>query len=81
MQYIQITECRFIDEIDEVKRFDVATNFCIRRKNEIDNVNINLNQKIKNYVDGEDQYYREIQVKSEELHSLVLDGSKLLEVR
>ncbi|CAD8106737.1 unnamed protein product [Paramecium sonneborni] len=79
MQYIQITECRFIDEIDEVKRFDVATNFCIRRKNEIDNVNINLNQKIKNYVDGEDQYYREIQVKSEELHSLVLDGSKLLE--
>ncbi|CAD8120857.1 unnamed protein product [Paramecium sonneborni] len=79
MQHIQITECRFIDEIDEVKRFNVAANFCIRRKNEIDNVNINLNQNIKNYVDGEDPYYREIQLKSEELYSQALDGLKLLE--
>ncbi|CAD8187101.1 unnamed protein product [Paramecium octaurelia] len=79
MQQIEIPDLIFIENIDEVQKFEDAINFCLKRKNEIDNVNINLNQKIKNYVDGEDPYYREIQVKSEELHSQALNCTKIFE--
>ncbi|CAD8198917.1 unnamed protein product [Paramecium pentaurelia] len=79
MQQIEILDLRFIDNPDEVTKFEDAINLCVKRKNEIDNVNTNLNQKLKNYVDGEDPYYREIQVKSEELHSQALNCTKIFE--
>ncbi|CAD8106028.1 unnamed protein product [Paramecium primaurelia] len=79
MEQIEISDLRFIDNPDEVTKFEDAINLCIKRKNEIDNVNTNLNQKLKNYVDGEDPYYREIQVKSEELHSQALNCTKIFE--
>ncbi|CAD8084250.1 unnamed protein product [Paramecium sonneborni] len=76
---LQITDCRFIEDVDQVQRFDNARNLCLKRRGEFDTVNVNLNVQIKNYIDGEDQYLREVQVKSDQVNQQVMDGIKLLE--
>ncbi|CAD8192030.1 unnamed protein product [Paramecium octaurelia] len=76
---LQITDCRFIDDVDQICKFDEARNLCLKRRSEIDTVSTNLNMQIKNYIDGEDQYLREVQVKGEQLNQSVMEGIKILE--
>ncbi|CAK87677.1 unnamed protein product (macronuclear) [Paramecium tetraurelia] len=79
MYTLQITDCRFIDDVDQISKFDDARNYCLKRRSEVDTVSTNLNIQIKNYIDGEDQYLREVQVKGEQLNSSVMEGIKILE--
>ncbi|CAD8081300.1 unnamed protein product [Paramecium primaurelia] len=76
---LQITDCQFIEDVDQILKFDDARNLCLKRRSEIDTVSTNLNTQIKNYIDGEDQYLREVQVKGESVNQSVMESLKLLE--
>ncbi len=53
MEQLGVSKCEFIEDVENVKRFDLAKTLCINRKKEIDVVNNKLNQDIKSYIDDE----------------------------
>lgn len=56
MEQLGVSICDFIEDVENVKRFDLAKTLCINRKKEIDVVNNKLNQDIKSYIDDEVLY-------------------------